>query len=118
MVSPVDAYGEALKGNISIIDIRPNRERVRDGRILHAYTAEFEAAPESYTAFAEAVFLLTKGDTTRPIALLCRHGIHAQEARRVLIEHGMSRVSVVAGGFLGSESDPGWQLWGLPVQRD
>jgi rhodanese-related sulfurtransferase len=115
-ISPVEAHEKAGAGDLTIIDIRPGWERTRDGVATRAAVVVYEAAPSANPRFIDEVTGVLGGERNRAVALLCRQGIIAIQARTVLHGAGFLHVFVVDGGFLGSESDPGWVQWGLPVE--
>lgn len=115
-ISSLDAYDLSTRGELRIIDIRPDDERTRDGWPIDAMPVPFPTGPfANHGRFIDRVTNVTHGDRDHPLALLCRRGVTSRRAQTVLTKAGFRSVFNIADGFLGSESGPGWKRWGLPV---
>lgn len=105
-----------MRGELRIIDIRPEDERTRDGWPKGAVPVPFPTGPfADHTLFIDRVTNTVQGNSDHPLALLCRRGVTSRRAQAVLTDAGFSNVFNIADGFLGGESGPGWKGWGLPV---
>ena len=116
-LSAVDAYEISQRGDLLILDIRPKRERDRDGAPLGVRSIPY---PDNYNQreeFVSAVLVQTNSDRDRPIALICSRGVASRAAQNLLLRASFRAVHTIKGGFLGDEIDPGWNQWGLPVDR-
>ncbi|MBM3620626.1 MAG: hypothetical protein FJX20_08030 [Alphaproteobacteria bacterium] len=110
-ITPVEAHRRQAAGTL-LIDVRHAPERAQVGAPAGAAWIDWTGdAP----AFVVATRSLTGGDTTRPIALICRSGIRSGQAQAALQDAGYTDVVNVVGGFdAGPES---WRASGLPEER-
>ena len=110
-ITPVEAHRRQSSGTL-LIDVRHAPERAQVGAPAGAAWIDWTG---DATAFIAATMALTGGDTTRPIALICRSGVRSGQAQAALQGAGYSDVVNVVGGFdAGPEN---WRASGLPEER-
>jgi rhodanese-related sulfurtransferase len=101
---------EAMRGGATLVDIRSDGERERDGIVpgsLHVprTVLEWRLDPASSWRSPHAPSLEER------IVLLCDHGCSSVLAASSLVDLGFARAGDVVGGFAG------WRAAGLPVAR-
>jgi rhodanese-related sulfurtransferase len=110
-VTPAEAHRRQAEGTL-LIDVRHAPERAQLGAPAGAAWIDWTGDAR---AFIAATSSLTGGDTTRPIALICRSGIRSGHAQAALQGAGYADVVNVVGGFdAGPEN---WRASGLPEER-
>lgn len=110
-ITPVEAHRRQAGGTL-LIDVRHAPERAQLGAPAGAAWIDWTGDTQAFLAAAKA---LTGGDTTRPIALICRSGIRSGQAQAALRGAGYSDVVNVVGGFdAGPEN---WRASDLPEER-
>jgi len=110
-----EAYELSTKNLLTVIDIRSPQEWLESGVPKGALTITMHT-PLGKRAFLAAVRDAVRGDTARPIALICAVGGRSRWAQRFLTESGFSRVSDISEGVFGrGKGKPGWLKRGLPM---
>ena len=104
------------QGKIMLVDTRPTSER--SGRhISQAIAIQFGPDPwnDNVTEQERDVFLakLTAAGVSKddPVVTVCTAGIRALAAAQFLRSLGFTNVKSVIGGYLGRDSDAGWQFF-------
>ena len=110
-LSVQDAYAQAEKGEILLIDIRSVDEWRETGvatvpRPISMHEQDF------YDRLAAAV----GGDHGKKVALICSAGGRSTWMQVQLLARGYTDVINVPEGMLGSSHGPGWIKSGLPVK--
>lgn len=106
-----EAAREATEHGAVLIDVRSDRQRVRDGVIPGARhfarnVLEWRLDPESGATDAEL-----GGDLDRHLIVVCDEGYQSSLAAATLQELGLPGATDLAGGFQA------WRDAGLPVDR-
>ncbi len=110
-ITPAEAHRRQVSGTL-LIDVRHAPERAQVGAPAGAAWIDWTGDAQ---AFLAATMALTGGDTTKPIALICRSGVRSGHAQAALWGAGYSDVVNVVGGFdAGPEN---WRASGLPEER-
>lgn len=110
-ITPSEAYRRQAAGTL-LIDVRHAPERAQLGAPAGAAWIDWTGDAQ---AFLAATKTLTSGDTTKPIALICKSGIRSGQAQAALQGAGYADVVNVVGGFdAGPEN---WRASGLPEER-
>jgi rhodanese-related sulfurtransferase len=110
-ITPAEAHRRQATGTL-LIDVRHAPERAQVGAPAGAAWIDWTGDGQ---AFVAATMSLTGGDTTKPIALICRSGIRSGQAQAALRAAGYCDVVNVVGGFdAGPEN---WRASGLPEER-
>ena len=105
------AHQMAAEGKLVLLDIRPPESWSAGGVPEHAETVDFYDP-----MFYDIVDLLTEGDKSMPIGLICNTGVRTHHAAEELMKRGYARPVDIAEGIKGSSSGPGWIARGLPMQ--
>lgn len=109
-----------------LVDCRTEIEHMYVGHPVGAEHVAWQEAPdwEIDADFALRVKRLLKGDTSRPVLLICRSGHRSLHAADALENAGFTRVINVTEGFEGPLDDDfhrgtlgGWRFRGLPWQQ-
>lgn len=110
-LSVQDAYAQAERGEILLIDIRS----VNEWRATGVATV---ARPISMhePGFYEKLDAAVGGDRGRPVALICASGGRSAWMQVQLLARGYSNVIDVPEGMLGGANGAGWIKSGLPVR--
>ena len=114
-VSSEEAVKLLRKGEIKLVDTRSGPERSRE--ISNALT--IQVGPDRWTGELtnndKQSFLtrieasgLTRNDA---IVVICNAGVRASAAARLLRASGYAKAKAVAGGYIGTNSDLGWQFF-------
>lgn len=109
-LSVADALEQVRTGEILLIDIRRPDEWARTGIPEGAHPLDMRRRD-----FTQALERIAKGDTSRPIALICARGVRSARMVRRLDSAGFTHVLDVPEGMLGSASGAGWLARNLPV---
>lgn len=104
------AYELAAEGKVVLLDIRPS-EAWAGGVPEYAETVDLYDP-----MFYDVVDLMTEGDKSKPIALICSTGGRTHHAAEELMKRGYARPIDVAEGIKGSSAGPGWVARGLPMK--
>ena len=105
-----EAAFDALRDGATLVDIRSDRDRERDGIVagslhLPRTVLEWRLAPDSPWRSPHAPTLEAR------VLLLCDHGCSSVLAAATLVDLGFARAGDVVGGFAG------WLAAGLPSAR-
>ncbi|MFK7877537.1 MAG: rhodanese-like domain-containing protein [Paracoccaceae bacterium] len=111
-LSVQDAHKAALAQDIVLIDIRRPDEWARTGVGQGATPLDMRRDD-----FVKALLTITKGDLSRPIALICARGVRSRKMTARLQASGFTKIIDVPEGMLGSGAGPGWLRAGLPVDK-
>lgn len=109
-MSAAEAHARALDGRLVLVDIRTPEMWRADGVPEGGFPVDFYDP-----TFFDQVDLLTDGDRSVPVALICNTGVRTVRAARELAARGYSRVFEVGEGLKGSSRGPGWLAAGLPM---
>ena len=104
------AHLAALAGDITLIDIRRPEEWAMTGVPAGAVPIDMRS-----TQFVDMLLAQTKGQTDRPIALICARGVRSAWLAGQLAQAAFANVLDVPEGMMGSGAGPGWLKRGLPV---
>ena len=110
IISTTQAQKMNARGEIILLDIRQPMEWKETGLPKGAVPVTVHRRD-----FIEAVLKITKGDRTKPIALICATGGRSAMARKFLAGQGFTSVIDVSEGMLGNNYGPGWIRRGQPV---
>ncbi|MDA1100918.1 MAG: rhodanese-like domain-containing protein [Proteobacteria bacterium] len=116
IIMPGRALEMARDGRIMIIDIRRPDEWQKTGIPTGAKRATIRFG-RGTEAFLKRIAKLTKGDKTKPIALICAAGVRSKHASRLLHETGYTQVMDISEGMLGNAEGGGWLRRDLPVSH-
>lgn len=106
------AAKRAAEGSIFLVDIRRPEEWRESG--VAASSATISMHEEG---LLQKLARLTKGDTSKPIALICRTGARSTWLAGELEKRGYTNILNVREGMFGSQAGPGWLKRGLPVRQ-
>ena len=109
-VSVVDASTLASRGDVTLIDVRREREWIDTDLADTAIGVTLQDRD-----FVDQILAVVNGDKTKPVALICRSGNRSATAQKKLDAAGFTSVINVDGGMLD------WKKQGLPTsiyQRD
>jgi rhodanese-related sulfurtransferase len=109
-ISARAAHERAAAGELVLVDVRTPAEWRSTGIGAGAHAVSMHLP-----GFAEKLAVLTGGDTSRPVALICARGGRSARMSAQLVALGYARVLDVAEGMLGSRHGPGWLKSGLPT---
>lgn len=112
LISPQDAHAKRQAGEIALVDVRTPQEWLEGGV---ADGAELIAMQDPQ--IGAKLDVLTGGDRSAPIALICRTGARSGAVAAAMARAGYTNVYSVNGGMIGSGTDPGWRRRGLPVSK-
>lgn len=110
-LSVQDAHAAALRGDITLIDIRRPDEWARTGVGEGAIPIDMRARD-----FVQQLLTHVAGRDA-PIALICARGVRSRGLSRTLTKASFTNIIDVPEGMLGSGAGPGWLAAGLPVVR-
>lgn len=116
VIGPVRAYELAMRGELTIIDIRRPSEWQETG-VPQGATRISLQSDRGLPGFLEEIDSLAGGDRSRPIALICAGGVRSRLAARVLRAQGYTNVLDIREGMLGSSHGPGWLERRLPKEN-
>ncbi len=112
-MTPLEAHTRAASGEIVLLDIRTPEEWRETGVPASAQAITMHQDAAKFFAALEAV---TKGDRTKPLALICRTGNRSAALQVELAKAGYTNVTDVAEGVVGGRHGAGWLKAGLPVK--
>lgn len=107
-----DAHAKAVSGEVMLIDIRRPDEWARTGVAEGAAPLDMRRGD-----FVDELLVLTGGDRSLPVALICARGVRSRAMSRRLEAAGFTNIIDVPEGMFGSGAGPGWLKTGLPVVR-
>jgi rhodanese-related sulfurtransferase len=111
-VSVDEAHAEVVAGKALLVDVRRPDEWALTGTPQGAHRLTMDD-PE----FLTKIDKLTGGDKTRRLLFTCRTGARSGSVQRGLSDMGYSNVVNVRGGMMGTGTDPGWAMAGLPIDH-
>jgi rhodanese-related sulfurtransferase len=111
-IDPPTAHKQAVEGDITLIDIRRPDEWQRTGSGIGAQQLDMRRKD-----FVDALLTITKGQTNKPVALICARGVRSARMSNLLEQAGFTNIIDVPEGMLGSRAGPGWIKRGLPVSK-
>jgi rhodanese-related sulfurtransferase len=109
-----EAYAQVEAGQLTLIDIRRPDEWRQTGVAKGAVRINM-AHPQGPAGFVHQVAAEVDGDTSAPIALICRTGNRSTHMLQALRQAGFTNVYNVKEGMAGSGAGPGWIKRGLPI---
>ncbi|MDP2620619.1 MAG: rhodanese-like domain-containing protein [Hyphomicrobiales bacterium] len=109
-ISVHDAYEQAGKGEILLIDIRSADEWRATGIATVAQPISMHEQ-----GFFERLDAAVGGDHSKAVALICSSGGRAAWMQVQLLARGYTNVVNVAEGMEGGSNGPGWITSGLPL---
>ncbi len=116
-ISPQEAYEKIIRGNAVYLDVRTQQE-FQKSHAKNAYNVPvMNRVDESMVLnsnFVDSVEKKFNKDTIFVVG--CRSGARSQKACEMLQQAGISAIYNIQGGFVGSESQQGWEALGLPVE--
>lgn len=114
-VSPEDAYAQAQRGDLTIVDVRSPGEWHKTG-IPKGAAAITIHDPRGPAGFLDSVLKMVDGDRQRPLAMICASGTRSAAATAYLRSQGFTNVYDIHVGMLGRDGSPGWIARDLPLQ--
>lgn len=114
-LTPQEVLAKAQTGEITLIDIRTPPEWRQTGVAPMARRIDMRD-PKGPAGFANRILQTVGGDTSAPIALICRTGNRSRHMQHTLQALGFTNLYNVPEGMAGSRAGPGWVRRGLPVQ--
>jgi rhodanese-related sulfurtransferase len=116
IVTAPEAWAEARKGKLVIVDVRSPGEWRRTG-IPNGAKAITIHDPGGMPAFVAKIKAAVKGDRSTRIALICAAGGRSHRAQAALRLAGFTNVQNVSEGMLGRGAGaPGWLKRNLPTE--
>ena len=112
-ITSLQAYPLVKDGKIALIDIRL-RSEWRDTGIAEGAVPITMHQPLRFFIAALERQGIRPGDS-KPVALICAHGIRSRRLQAYMQRRGFSHVIDVGDGTLGSAHGPGWRAAGLPM---
>ena len=113
IMSAAEAHAKAMKGEITLVDVRTPDEWKQTGVPASAHTITMhQAGPQ----FVKELDQVLGGDRTKPLAIICRTGARTTMLQGQLMQIGFTNVLNVAEGMLGGFAGPGWRKTGLPTR--
>ncbi|MEP3440354.1 MAG: rhodanese-like domain-containing protein [Sulfitobacter sp.] len=106
-----DAYTLAIRGDITLVDIRRPDEWAHYGVGEGAIPIDLRDPK-----FTQKLLTHISGKDA-PVALICARGVRSRGFSRVLRKAGFTNIIDVPEGMLGSGDGPGWIKTGLPIRR-
>lgn len=104
------AYEMAKSGDLVLIDVRPGAAWPTVGVPQLAEPLDF-----SDPMFWDVLDVITEGDKSVPVALICWTGGRSLHVAEAMKERGYRRAIDVGEGIRGSKDGPGWIAKGLPM---
>jgi len=109
-IDPKAAHDLAVKGKLTLIDIRRPDEWARTGSGEGAHRLDMRRKD-----FITALDGIMGGDRSKPVALICATGVRSNRTSQRLKNAGFTHVIDVPEGMMGSKAGPGWLKRNLPV---
>lgn len=113
-MSAQEAHDTARAGAIVLVDIRSPEEWRETGVPIGATPITMHQHPESLLRELRKV---TPKSSTKPLAVICAHGVRSSYMQDWLARHGFDRVIDVSEGMEGGHGGTGWLKAGLPVAK-
>ncbi|CAK0758961.1 Rhodanese domain-containing protein [uncultured Gammaproteobacteria bacterium] len=115
VITADEAFGQATAGTLTIIDVRTPAEWKQTGVIPGAQLIDVTQGGGA-ASFVDQVDRVTRGDKSRPIAVICRSGNRSAGARSMLLAGGYTAVRHIPDGMSGNAGGPGWIKRNLPTE--
>lgn len=112
LLSAQEAHDKAQRGEVILIDVREPDEWAETGVAKGAKTIAMRDP-----ALGAKLSAALQGNTSTPVALICRTGIRSQAVADAMAKYGFTNVYSVGDGMFGSSHGPGWVKSGLPVVK-
>ena len=113
-----EAHAMESRGEISILDVRAEREWRETGLAQGAVGTSIHN-PDGRDGFIAAALVAVRGDLDRPVATIAETGVRSTKAQAWLVAAGFTRVYNIKEGMFGrydeTGAEPGWLNRGLPV---
>jgi rhodanese-related sulfurtransferase len=113
-ISAPEANALASRGQLTLVDVRTPDEWRKTGVPAGAKLVDLHNRG-GQAAFLEQFIAAVGGDTSFPVAVICRTGSRSTQAQKLLMANGFTHVLNIKEGVMGSEAGPGWVNRGLPV---
>ncbi len=114
LMSAADAHAKAMKGEITLVDVRTPDEWKQTGVPASAHTVTMHQAGPQLMKELDQVL---GGDRTKPLAIICRTGNRTGSLAGPLQKAGYTNVIDVSEGMAGSRAGQGWAKSGLPIRK-
>lgn len=114
VMSAGEAHEKALKGEVTLIDVRTPDEWKQTGVPASGYTITMHQDAQSFQSQLSAVL---GNDPTKPVAVICRTGNRTTQLLPALKRLGFPNPINVAEGMAGGPNGTGWIKTGLPVRK-
>jgi rhodanese-related sulfurtransferase len=114
IVDPVQAHEAAVRGEMTIVDVRRPSEWQATGVPRGAARITMHSA-RGMLGFLDEIARLTGGDKSMPIALICAAGVRSRYAAEYLRALGYTNVVNIGEGVQGSAHGVGWRHRRLPM---
>lgn len=111
ILSVDDAFAQAQREEIILVDIRSQDEWVETGVASVARPVSMHDQE-----FLSEIRTIAREADGRPIALICATGGRTAWLMTALSHHGITNLVDVSEGMMGSSAGPGWLRAGLPVR--
>lgn len=111
-LSVSEAHDLALRGKITLVDIRTPREWRASGVPEGGHQIDMRRED-----FIDALTQVVGPDKDAAIALICARGVRSARMTLRLSEAGFTNIIDVPEGILGSKAGPGWIRTNLPVEQ-
>ncbi len=114
VMGAAEAHAKALKGEITLVDVRTPEEWKQTGVPASAYTITMhQQGPELLKQLDQVL----GGDRSKSLAIICRTGNRTTTLAGPLEQAGYKNVINVAEGMAGGRNGTGWVKSGLPVRK-
>lgn len=108
-ISVEDAFKKVQTGEIVLVDVRTPEEWKNTGLPLDSHSITVDADKPLRKDFLQKIRGAVYGDTSQPIALICRSGNRSGKVAEALQKQGFETVYNVEGG------NTDWQSTDLPT---
>jgi rhodanese-related sulfurtransferase len=113
VMGAAEAHAKALAGEVVLVDVRTPEEWAETGVPASAHAVTMH---QDGRAFVAGLSQALGGDTTRPLAIICRSGNRTSAIYADLRRAGFSGLINVAEGISGGPHGAGWLKAGLPMR--
>ncbi len=124
-LEPRDAWLLTASGNLLLIDVRTEEERVFVGKVPASLHIPWRLGLEQRENPHFLELLDTRATRTHPLGFLCRSGARSRAAAAAAAKAGFLRACNVLEGFEGARDADGrrgnlggWKYQGLPWSQD
>lgn len=114
VMSAAEAHAKAMKGEITLVDVRTPDEWKQTGVPASAHTITMHQEGQKLLKELDAVL---GGDRTKPLAIICRTGNRTGSLAGPLQKAGYTNVIDVSEGMAGGRNGQGWARAGLPIRK-